>query len=98
VTTRCALSAHFRTGIAVILELSDLQILDTVPLDRVVPRKELFDRQDIAAANLVDCDPAAVHRFHDSALRRAVQRWVSGGGNSTAAVLVRGKPKSRTGF
>ena len=82
----------------VILELTDLQTLDTVPLDRVVPRKELFHRQGIAAANLLDCDPAAVHRFDNCALAPRGPALGAGRGNVTAAVLVRGKPKFPIGI
>jgi len=47
------------------LELSDLQTLDAVALDRVMPRKELFDGQEVAAANLLDCDLAGMYCFDD---------------------------------
>jgi hypothetical protein len=34
----------------------------------VMPREELVDRQAVAAANLLDCDHAAEHRFDDRSL------------------------------
>jgi len=67
-TRRYVVSAIFRARIAIILELSDAQILQPVPLHRVVLREELIDRQAIALAHLLDSDYAA-QRLIDFAAR-----------------------------
>ena len=96
--TLCDVSLPFRAGIAVISELRDLQTLDAMALDRIVPRKELFDGEGVASANLLYCQNTAVHCFDDRGLALHGPALGVGRGNLTAAGLVRGKPKSPIGF
>jgi hypothetical protein len=78
-------------SVAIDLQSGHPQTRDTVCIDGALPSEEFFYGKLIAAANFLQTDGATTHRIDYHRLRRATQRFVSGGGKSIAVTLVRVK-------
>jgi hypothetical protein len=63
-----------------LLNTRSAQTSKTVDLKRAYPGKELFLRQLVDTAGLLDCDPAGTDRSDTAALRRTTHLLVFGGG------------------